>query len=38
MKNLKIVTDKEIRQYNTVGEISAAFESDGIENNLVINR
>ncbi len=38
MKNLKIVTDKEIRQYNTIEEISAAFDSNGIENNLVINR
>ncbi len=38
MKNLKVVTDKEIRQYNTVEEISAAFDSDGIENNLFINR
>jgi hypothetical protein len=38
MKNLKIVTDKEIRQYNTVEEISDAFDSNGIENNLVINR
>ena len=38
MKNLKIVTDKEIRQYNNLEEISNAFESDGIENILVINR
>lgn len=38
MKNLKIVTDKEIRQYNTIEEISDAFDGDGIENNLVINR
>ncbi len=36
MKNMKIVTDKEIRQYNNLDEISDAFESDGIENNLVI--
>lgn len=37
MKNLKIVTDKEIRQYNNLEEISNAFENNGIENNLAIN-